>query len=108
MTSYCAPLYKLEFTTDTQIEQSCMWLGEIKRQAKPYPLKAALLLNNNINGNVWFMANNVKISTGEKVTFTLQQIDLTWQINNHNINTLNQLLGTEIEGVLHKLSDLSS
>lgn len=107
MTSYNAPLYELEFTRIIKIKENCMWLGKIKRQAKPYPLTACLLLNNNDNAKVWFTANNVKISTGEKVTFTLQQIDPTWQININSINTLNALIGTEIEGVLHKLSDQS-
>lgn len=82
-----------------------MWFGELKRQNKKYPLKALLLLYSNlsnklVNGDIWLMANNAKISTNEKVIFTLKSIDPAWHVQKYDTEYLQAYIGLSLSGEL--------
>lgn len=85
-----------------------MWFGELKRQSKAYPLQAALLLygNTSTQGDIWFIANNARITLGEQVSFTLQEIEPVW-LTATEVENLQRYIGLTIQGEIYKHGAMS-
>lgn len=109
MTSYSAPTHKLCIAKAPKIKTSGMWLGELKRQSKAYPLQAALLLygNTSTQGDIWLIANNARITLGEQVSFTLQEIAPVWLTAATEAENLQRYIGLTIQGEIYKHGAMS-